>query len=86
MIDSFNSIYILNLHGSIRIQERVPDGERNENVFDISQGVCILLCVKEQDNPETARIFYADMWGTRQEKYRKLSANRCPVYRMDGIT
>ncbi len=73
LLDSFNSIYILNLHGSIRIEEKVPDGEKNENVFDISQGVCILLCVKERDNQTQANVLYEDVWGTRQEKYIKLS-------------
>ena len=73
LLDSFNSIYILNLHGSIRIQEKVPDGGKNENVFDISQGVCILLCVKERDNQTQANVLYGDVWGTRQEKYDELS-------------
>ena len=75
LLDSFNTIYILNLHGSIRIQERVPNGEKDKNVFDISQGVCILLCVKERDNPEPAMIYYSDMWGNREEKYIKLFEN-----------
>ena len=73
LITSFNTIYILNLHGSIRIQEAVPEGEKNENVFDISQGVSILLCVKERDNPTPAKVYHADMWGSREEKYRKLA-------------
>ena len=73
LLESFNTIYILNLHGSTRIQEKVPDGEKDENVFDIIQGVCILLCVKEQDNPETAKVYYADIWGRRDEKYKILS-------------
>ena len=73
LLESFNTIYILNLHGSARIQEKVPDGERDENVFDIIQGVCILLCVKEQDNPETAKVYYADIWGKSVDKYRILS-------------
>ena len=73
LITSFNSIYILNLHGSIRIQEAVPEGRKDENVFDISQGVSILLCVRERDNSSPAKVFYADMWGSREEKYNKLS-------------
>ncbi len=73
LLESFNTIYILNLHGSARIQEIVPDGEKDENVFDIIQGVCILLCIKEQDNPETAKVYYADIWGRRDEKYKILS-------------
>ena len=73
LITSFNTIYILNLHGSIRIQEAVPQGQKDENVFDISQGVSILLCVKERDNPAPAKVYHADMWGSREEKYRKLA-------------
>ncbi len=75
LLDSFNVIYVLNLHGSNRRTEAVPTAERDENVFDIIQGVCILLCVKERDNPTTANVYYADMWGSREEKYRKLSEN-----------
>ena len=73
LLDSFNAIYLLNLHGSIRRVEAVPTGEKNENVFDISQGVSILFCVKQRDNPAPAKVYYADMWGTRAEKYRNLS-------------
>ncbi len=73
LLKSFNTIYILNLHGSIRIQEAVPEGQKDENVFDISQGVSILLCVKEHDNPAPAKVYYESVWGSRQEKYRILS-------------
>ena len=71
--DSFNTIYLLNLHGSNRRTEAVPTAQRDENVFDISQGVCILLCVKERDNPASATIYYTDIWGSREEKYNLLS-------------
>ena len=69
LLKSFNTIYLLNLHGSIRKAE----GKKDENVFDISQGVTILLCVKERDNPTPAKVYYADVWGSREEKYRSLS-------------
>ena len=75
LINSFNAIYLLNLHGNSRRTEPVPDGQSNENVFDIQQGVSILLCVKERDNPAPAKVYYADMWGSREEKYRALSAS-----------
>ena len=73
LLEGFNTIYLLNLHGSSRKTEAVPTAQRDENVFDISQGVCILLCVKERDNPAPATIYYADMWGSREEKYNILS-------------
>ena len=73
LLKSFNTIYLLNLHGSIRIQESVPLNQKDENVFDISQGVCIMLCVKERDNSALATVHYADIWGSREERYNMLS-------------
>ena len=73
LLDSFNTIYLLNLHGSNRRTEAVPTAQSDENVFDISQGVCILLCVKRSDDPARAKVYYADMWGSREEKYNLLS-------------
>lgn len=73
LLTSFNTIYLLNLHGSSRKAEAVPTGQRNENVFDISQGVCILLCIKQRDNPAKVKVYHADMWGSREERYRTLS-------------
>ena len=73
LINSFNTIYCFNLHGSSRTGEIVPDGETDENVFDIQQGTAILLCVKERDNVAPAKIYYADLWGSREEKYNTLS-------------
>lgn len=72
LMDSFNAIYLLNLHGSSRRKETIPKTEKDENVFDIVQGVSILLCVKQRDNPTSSKVYYADMWGSREEKYRKL--------------
>ena len=73
LLDSFNAIYLLNLHGSSRKREVAPTTQIDENVFDIVQGVSILLCVKQRDNPAPAEVYYADMWGLREEKYRTLS-------------
>ena len=73
LLNSFNTIYVFNLHGSGRRRESIPETERDENVFDILQGVTILLCVKERDNLDPAEVYYADMWGSREEKYKTLS-------------
>ena len=73
LLNSFNTIYHLNLHGSSRRTEAVPTAQRDENVFDIIQGVSILLCVKEHNNPSPAKVYYTDMYGSREEKYNTLS-------------
>ena len=73
LLDNFNLIYHLNLHGSSRRTEAVPTAQTDENVFDIQQGVSILLCVKERSNAAPAKVYYADMWGSREERYNLLS-------------
>lgn len=72
LMDSFDEIYILNLHGNSRIKEKTPEGKVDENVFDIKQGVSIALFVKTGNN-KTSKVFYKDIWGLRNEKYEFLN-------------
>ncbi|MDI6889924.1 MAG: N-6 DNA methylase [Thermodesulfovibrionales bacterium] len=46
LFNSFDEIYILNLHGNSRTGEKPPNGVTDENVFNIQQGVAIGLFVK----------------------------------------
>ncbi len=66
--ETFDSIYILNLHGDARKQEKSPNGSKDENVFDIMQWVSIGIFVKTK-NPTKRWIFHYDLYGKRQEKY-----------------
>lgn len=72
LMDSFDEIYILNLHGNSRIKEKTPGGGIDENVFDIQQGVAISIFVKTGEKKPT-KIFYKDSWGLREEKYEYLN-------------
>jgi len=72
LMNTFTDIYILNLHGNSKKKEVAPDGGKDENVFDIQQGVSICLLVKEPDKTGTARVQYADLWGLREGKYQAL--------------
>jgi len=72
LLESFSSIYILNLHGSSRRGEQAPGNIKDENVFDIQQGVAIGIFVKEPEKPGKKHVYYADMWGTRESKYQTL--------------
>jgi hypothetical protein len=68
LMRSFEQIYVLDLHGNSKKKERTPDGLKDENVFDIEQGVAISLFVKR---PGLERgIWHGDLWGKRLEKYR----------------
>ncbi len=81
LMEAFDEIYLLDLHGDAMKRERAPDGGRNENVFDIQKGVAIGLFVKRADSDDgSARVFHADLWGEREAgpdggKYGWLSAN-----------
>lgn len=46
LAEDFNEIYVLNLHGNSKRKEKTPEGDKDENVFDIQQGVGIILMVK----------------------------------------
>jgi N-6 DNA Methylase len=71
LMRSFEQIYVLDLHGNLKKKERAPDGSKDENVFDIEQGVAISLFVKR---PGLERgIWRGDLWGTRLEKYKALA-------------
>ena len=72
LMKSFTEIYVLNLHGSAMLGETAPDGSKDENVFDIRQGVAISLFVKKQEGEGLAQVKYADLWGLRDGKYRYL--------------
>jgi len=65
---SFNQIYILNLHGNALKKEKCPDGSKDENVFDIRQGVTIALFIKNHNISEK-KVFYADLYGLKKQKY-----------------
>jgi type I restriction-modification system DNA methylase subunit len=64
--EAFDQIYILNLHGNSRSHEKTPDGGKDENVFDIQQGVAIIFLIK---NGGENKLFYSDLWGLRNAKY-----------------
>ena len=73
LMQTFNEIYLLNLHGNAKKKEVCPDGSKDENVFDIQQGVAIGLFVKVPGVPGPARVYYADLWGTREGKNQALA-------------
>jgi predicted helicase len=72
LLESFPEIYVLNLHGSSRRGEQAPENVKDENVFDIQQGVAIGLFIKELENTGKRHVYYADIWGDRDSKYKAL--------------
>ncbi len=73
LMKHFTDIYVIDLHGSVRKGERAFAGTKDENVFDIQQGVAIGIFVKEAQGTGPARVHYAQLWGERQGKFTWLS-------------
>ena len=72
----FDKIYILDLHGNARKKETAPDGNKDENVFDIMQGVSINIFVKKKAKSNApAEIYHYDLYGTRSNKYDYLQVH-----------
>jgi hypothetical protein len=77
LMNSFDEIYILDLHGNTLRKERAPDGSQDKNVFDIKQGVAIGLFIKKRDaeQKKECMVRHAELWGTRERKYAWLEQN-----------
>lgn len=77
LLHSFDKIYIIDLHGNSKKKETAPDGSKDENVFDIQQGVSINIFVKtgRKAKGALAEVYHADVYGRRQTKYDYLLAN-----------
>jgi predicted helicase len=76
LMAAFDAVYVLDLHGSLKKKETTPEGNPDENVFDIMPGVAILLAVKRpaqtSEVSETSEVYRADLWGLRGQKYARL--------------
>lgn len=77
LMKDFDEIYVLDLHGNSNRKETAPDGSKDENVFDIQQGVCICIFVKTKEREtkaETCEVYHADLYGSRDLKYNYLNS------------
>ena len=76
LLETFDDIYILDLHGSSKKKETSPDGSKDENVFDIQQGVSINIFVrKEREKKGLGSVHHADLYGKRIDKFEQLNKN-----------
>src|SRR3989339_68810 len=75
LMNSFDEIYILDLHGNSLKKEKCPDGSKDENVFDIQQGVSIALFIKYKNEHKSSKIFHSEIYGLREKKYQWLLKN-----------
>ena len=84
LMNTFDEIYILDLHGNSLKKETAPEGGKDENVFDIRQGVAIALFVKNK-KAKAPKVFHLDLFGLRAEKYDWLEKNEFSKENYTGI-
>ncbi len=77
LLETFDKVHIIDLHGSAKKNETAPDGSKDENVFDIQQGVSINIFVKtgKKKKTELGKIFHSELYGRRNFKYETLNQN-----------
>ena len=74
LLNTYDKIFIIDLHGNAKKKETAPDGSKDENVFDIMQGVSINILVKtgKKKAGELGKVYHFDLYGRRDDKYQFL--------------
>lgn len=73
LLETFDDIYIFDLHGSATKKETTPDGGKDENVFDIQQGVSISIFVrKNAEKQKLGEVYHSELFGRRKSKFQAL--------------
>jgi len=87
LLKTFDRIYIFDLHGSSLKKEKCQDGSKDENVFDIQQGVSINFFIKtgEKKKDELGSVFHSEIYGKRNVKYDFLSKNNINTIQFEEI-
>lgn len=76
LMETFDKIYVFDLHGNANKKEVGKNGEKDENVFDIKTGVSIILGIKKKNkSKKLAEVFRFDIFGQRKEKFDFLNKN-----------
>jgi hypothetical protein len=87
LLSSFDKIFVLDLHGNANRKDIVIGSDGDQNVFDIKQGVAIIIAVKHESikgtKKQPARVIYQSLQGSREYKYEFLRRNKADLYHVD---
>jgi len=76
LLETFDDIYILDLHGNSKKKETAPNGSKDENIFDIMQGVSINIFVRKNEiKTGLGNVYHSELHGLRFDKYKSLNKN-----------
>ena len=73
---TMSNLWLLDLHGNTRRRERCPLPEHDRNVFDIQQGVAILVGERRSSAPQLS-VHWGELWGSREAKCSALLPSVC---------
>jgi predicted helicase len=74
LLETFHRVLVIDLHGNSEIREVAPNNIPDKNVFDIKQGVAIIIGIRRDSaHKKKGTISFTEMWGTRSSKYDRLS-------------
>ena len=86
LLNTFDKIYVIDLHGSSKKAKLLEDGMKDENVFDIQQGVCINLFVRTGGKRKgLGKVYYTSLLGTRDTKYDKLGPSSLRDFKFESL-
>lgn len=87
LMNTFDEIFVLDLHGNSNKKEKSPDESEDKNVFDIKTGVSIFFGIKKKDSKKgTVKIYHADLYGKRPFKFEFLDKNLINTVKWTKIT
>jgi hypothetical protein len=86
LMRSFCSLRFVDLHGNSKKKEKSPDGSHDENVFDIQQGVAILLAHRSLKPTGSESVFHSHIWGQRTSKYSALDKSTIKTTKLDELS
>lgn len=73
LLKTFDKIWVIDLHGNAKKKEVSPDGSPDKNVFDIQQGVALIIAARKgAGSDELAEVWHGDLWGDRTSKNEAL--------------
>jgi len=77
LLETFSDIYILDLHGNSKKGEKSANGGKDENVFDIQQGVAISIFIRKGGGKKgLATVHHAELYGKRENKFKILNESK----------
>lgn len=69
-----DGVRVVDLHGNTKKLEVAPLGTaRDENVFAIQQGVCVLVFWRGDARAKKRGVWFAEMWGSRDDKLARFA-------------